>query len=518
MAIIKREKVAMDIENDIITGIIVSNSFSRQIVPKIKSEYLESEYAKIVFEWCKEFFLKYNEAPGKHIKEIYKSKREQIEDDKSELIANFLSTLSQKYAEKSQFNEQYRIDQTLKHIEERALKVKSENVQRYIEMGRMDKAQQEMHSYREVAKSTSKWANPMDKKFVREVMFGEDDEEEIFTFPGALGALSGPECRGYLIAILGPMKRGKSFWLQEMMLHAAMNRKKCVYFSLEMSEKRIEKRIMRRLLAFGKMDGLYLYPVFDCEKNQDGTCEKRERLNRIRLLDAEGNKPKFSTDMRYRPCVACRGKKDYAVANWFTTMKRSIPTVARMVRKTESFMKMYGDNIRIKSFPAGSLTSSMVKAELDHLKYIESFEADLIGIDYPKLMRAETPGLMGIEKVDASWIALKGLADERHACVAAPTQGTRISLDVKNVMSKHIAGYIDILAHIDKMYAISQTPVEKREGILRIGVIGSRDEDFDEEKHVVILQQRGVGQTLLDSELAEGKFGIEEEDKLLNTI
>jgi hypothetical protein len=61
------------------------------------------------------------------------------------------------------------------------------------------------------------------------------------------------------------------------------------------------------------------------------------------------------------------------------------------------------------------------------------------------------------------------------------------------------------------MYGLSQTQEEKAESIMRVSVLANRDEDANEAQQVICLQQRGLGQVLLDSEIT-GMRAIMEDD------
>ncbi len=507
------ENVEFDTEGDIIIGVVISKTFATQIFPILKTEWLESDYAKVVYDWCKNYFKSYGNVPGKDVKEIFRTKLLQEDETKAALVGKFLSNISNKYAEASAFNAELRIDQAIKYIEERSVLVRVDNCQRYIEMGRFDKAAEEMRTYRDVEKLTTGWINPFDKKFIRSVLLDED-EDEILVFPGALGKLVGPECRGYLTAVLGKMKGGKSFWLQEMVIHAILNKKKCLYFDFEMNEKRMEKRLLKRFLAYGRSDGFFDYPVFDCLKNQDGTCKSAMRTNKLKLLDSSGNRPEYRQDMRYRPCTICRGKSDFVPCVWYKTLRRNLPSVAQITKKMEALEKVYGNFLKIKSFPAGTVNTDRMRAEMDRLRYTDNFEPDFLAVDYPKLMKPEYPGLKtATERIDASWIALKGMTGEYKIGIAAGHQTTRKALKKKHTQQDDISGFIDVLAHVDKMCAINQTWEEKDMGMMRISMLGHRDDDFNEERDVMVLQQRETGQTLLDSEFVPKKNNYQEEEE-----
>lgn len=513
MAIIKRRLIDNEIENKIITGIIVSTPFARKMIPMLRPEYLLTPHSTIVFDWCKEYYNKYQEAPAKHIQDIYEDNQKTLDETNSELIAVFLKRLSKNYEELENFNVDYLFDQASEHIESRAIKITAERALAYLEKGRVDKARNEFLKHKKLAKDCSTWVNPLDAKFIRDTFMDEEQgADNVFLFPGALGRMTGYHKRGWLVSILAPKKRGKSFLLMEMAYRCILNRKKTIMFSLEMSEKRIEKRFLRRLTAEGKVDGEYLYPCFDCYHNQIGTCTKIQRTNKTTLLDSEGNKPSFDKNIKYKPCTVCRGTKDYKVATWYTVKKRNKQSMGVAIRKAKELMKMYGDNFRLKSFPAGTADVNDLKAVLDSLEYTENFIPDVIIVDYADILKPLDHRLIDPRaQSNEIWVALKGWADQMHCLVLTATQGTRKSIDKKNIAQTDYSEDIRKGAHIDLGYGISQTAEEKFESVMRISVLEHRDEDSSELQQALILQQRGLGQVMLDSELV-GKTNYMDDD------
>jgi hypothetical protein len=513
MTIIKRRTVDGEIENKIITGMIVSDTFSRKMIPILRPEYFLTPYAKIVFEWIKDYYKTYAEAPGKHIQDIYDDNSEILDENSSELIAMFLKKISRDYENLENFNVDYLFDQASNYIEGRAIKITAERALAYLEKGKLDKARNEFLNHKKIAKDCSTWANPFDPQFIRDTFLDEEQgNDNVFMLPGALGKLTGYHKRGWLVSILAPKKRGKSFLLMEMAYRAFLNRKKVIIFSLEMSEKRIEKRLLRRITAEGKTDGEYLYPCFDCYHNQSGSCKKMQRVNKIQLLDGDGGKPPFEKGMRYKACSVCRGTSDYQVATWYEIKKRSKQSMERSIKKAKGLSRMYGDNMRLKSFPAGTATINDLKVVLDSLEYTENFQPDCIIVDYADILKPMDHRLIDPRaQSNEVWVTLKGWADQMHCLVITATQGTRLSINKKNIAQTDYSEDIRKGAHIDLGYGISQTPEEKFESTMRISVLEHRDEDSNELQQALILQQRGLGQVLLDSELV-GKINYMDDD------
>lgn len=517
MAKLNRTRIVSSIENKIVTGLITSDSFCRQLAPILKKDYFAVEYAGIIAEWCRKFFHEYHKSPKQHIEDIYLSKREEVGEDMADIIHVFLKTISDQY-EQDGLNVDYLLNHSFEYLRKRSLEVTHEQLSSLLDKGKVDKAERLLQEYRRTARSVSSWVNPLDPEYIKNVLLDEE-EDHIFRFPGKLGDISGWHERGWFVAVVAPMKRGKSFFLQEVAVQCILNRKKVAFFSLEMQHKRVSRRILARLTAYGKREGTYVYPCFDCLSNQDGTCKKESRINRKRLVTEEGAKPQFSLDMKYRPCTACRGTGDFKLGTWFTTRKREKMELKKTIRKVKAINIMFGDNFRMRSFPANSANMQDIKAELDALEYMEDFIPDVIIIDYADILKPEDARQTDERhRANETWKMMKNMSDERNVLLFTATQGNRKSIDKKSMVATDISEDIRKFAHIDMMYAISQTTQEKREGVMRISIIGLRDEDFDEDAQILVLQQRALGQILLDSELATRRTVDKELDIMSGTL
>jgi hypothetical protein len=98
-------------------------------------------------------------------------------------------------------------------------------------------------------------------------------------------------------------------------------------------------------------------------------------------------------------------------------------------------------------------------------------------------------------------MSLARLAGERSCLVVTGTQATRQGLDVKTVTQKHTARWIGKLGHVDVMLTLNQTPEEKMNGVMRIGIMEHRHRFFLEGQDVAVLQKLSTGQVHLDSQV-----------------
>jgi hypothetical protein len=318
--------------------------------------------------------------------------------------------------------------------------------------------------------------------------------------PGRLGDLMGVFKREWLVSYLAPRKRGKTFLLQESGIQAATSGLNVAIISLEMSKNGFGSRVIQRLVAMGKTK-LFFYPCFDCLKNQDGSCKKAKRENHITLADSKGNIPPFSLEIDYKPCTACRGTKDFKIGYWYEPIERPIISKQKIFEQAEGFVRVYGDRIRLKVYPAFSANLKQIIADLDELEATTGFIPDVIIIDYADILAPEDKRMDLHTRTDETWKTLKQVAEARHCLVLTATQGNRKSSEKRSVVANDTSWDISKNDHVDAQFALSQTPAEKKQGVLRISKTLHRWEEFDENEQATILQNLKLSQVILDSEM-----------------
>lgn len=509
MRLSRRSKVDVSKESLILTGLIVSDKICASLLPFVDPIYFQVEYIQDVVKWVKDFYNSYKSAPGLHLRNIFDSQKAKIDEDKANLISEFLARLSEKYEDNKSINEGYVIDEGKKYIKARAIAHKANNAMRLVEAGRIDQAEAEITAYKGVSKSTSSWFNPFNFQDINKAM--DYESAKVLSFPGKLGELIGDLERGYLLAVLGPAKRTKTWWLLEMAMLGILQRKRVMLFSLEMNANRIMRRIFQRLLSTtpSSEESFIAYPCFDCESNQKGECRRSERTNKITLVDNEGMLPEYTPFMKYQPCTYCRDNSidGYVPATWYTTLKRPGFNLKSVRKHILSFNKQFGGlwNFRGKSYPRFSASISDLKRDADILESIEGFVPDIVIVDYEGILRSDLGRGEERDKVNDTWMKLAGWAEERNCLVVTATQAGKWSWSKTNVESHDTSEDYRKNANVDVMLSISQTREEKNTGRARIAVVEHRDRFFDESRHVTVLQQIGAGQPFLDSEFCESK-------------
>jgi hypothetical protein len=510
MAVYQREKISVDMEKDIVIGLIVSHEYCRDAFPMLRPEHFTSKHLRRLMMWVKDYYKQYKEAPLNDIQKIFTVEGSKLDDDERELIEILLSDISDKYVEQLKtgngtFNSPYLLDITRKHCRSRNINLLMNEIDGYITKGQVDKADKALKDFSQIMAATSQWINPLKTTTIADIM-AEDYANRLFIMPGKFGELAGWFERGWLIAYFGPMKRGKSFYLQDMGIRALEAGLKVVYVSLEMSAKNVAKRFYSKITAHGRRAGIITFPIFDCRANQDGSCQLPERVNDIALipLDSDDDLPFFDRDKHkdYRVCTYCRAKRlpDYIPSTWFEEKDIGKIETKVVVRKAATFKKMFGDNFRIIAYPPFSVDFDQIISDIEDLEQTDSFVPDLICIDYLDIMANEKGQLSERGQVDTRWKRAKGLGSTKHCAVATVSQTGRASFVKEDIDETDTSEDIRKLAHLDIGFGLNQTISDKRRGVMRINVFANRHDDFDIRRQIIVLQSLKSGQPFIDAE------------------
>jgi len=501
--LLRRRQINSDIEEKVLTGLIVSDKVCRDTLKLVRKDTFINPYAYVIVKWVADYYKKYKKAPSKHIQDLYNTEKNKLKEEESVFINSFLSKLSDQFESEEKFNEDYLIDKAISYFKKRALKNISEQVESCVEIDKLDEAEKALQSYRQISKDSAKFIDPFSDEEIKKFFEDESNNSNIlFRMPGALGDFIGDFERSTLVGIMSPAKRGKSFLLEEIAIQAFFEKLKVVLISLEMSQFMMKRRLLRRITAQDKETKDYVYPCFDCFKNQMNTCTKSERSSRIKLRDEAGEKPSYDPEMKYIPCTACRGKKDFVPETWFTTIHRTKRTLSGTRKIAQGMRQMFRDNFRLVCYPKFSANVSDIKSDLETLEFNEDFIPDIIVIDYADILLPEDSRLTGRDRYDETWKMLGNLAFSKKCLVVSASQTNRASADKKYVTQTDVAEDWRKMAHVELMIAINQTSQEKKEGYIRVSVVAGREDEFDQKKSCVVLQNLKLGQVCLDSEIA----------------
>jgi len=505
-----RQRVNPELENDILTAFITNTHFTEQAAKWYKPAYF-SDYTAIIGTWAVDYWQQYREAPGKNIQNIYNVKKDGLDLALAQNIATYLNILNDHYEQRADFNLPHMIDQAHVFFKRRAYEQMFTQGRELVMAGQVDDAITLHNNFQGIAQAHSRWENPLDPKVVRQHFIDrEADIHRVFRFLGALGDLVGDLEVGWLVAWLGPMKRGKSFWIQECLFRSAIAKQNTAYINLEMIDKGVRDREYARLtgLTEGTRADIQ-FPMFDCYYNQCGDCpvsHMRKNGVTLRMDDIGRTKPVWGTAglENYEVCTACRDDPEL-VENWLPDMWYSTYNQERQYnRKTietaaGGFVRMFGDRIRHITYPAYSVTITQIQEDLEELAYAHDFRAKTVLVDYADIVAPEIATSDDLSHLSQVWKAMKRAAGETQALWITGSQTTRGAIERDHLVEKDVAGDIRKLAHVDVMLSINQTPQEKEDLFTRLAVLAHRHKKFSRGT-VAVLHQLEIGLPYIDSE------------------
>lgn len=239
-----REKIIVDNELNIIIYGIVNTNFLKMIHPFVKTNLFKISYSKVVWGWVSEHYLKYNEAPGKYISDIWKNKIGMIkEDDEVSSIDLFLNNLSEKY---ETYNEVENIDpmfnDSRNYLKRRSLEVLKDSIGEALENNDLDKAEELQQSYTSVAKDNV-------IEYTGTELLNTEFKEPIPLVPEVL-------MLGSCVLLIGPAKTGKSWFALQLAIAISTGgmfldkwkcnkRKKVLYLANEDAERTVKERLAK---------------------------------------------------------------------------------------------------------------------------------------------------------------------------------------------------------------------------------------------------------------------------------
>ena len=477
----------------------MSDKFLAGINSVYKSEYMLNDYTKRIADWCIDYYRNHSTHPNTAIKDIFKVEKENMSSAEANVIKKILRGISEEHEEDGTPDAEYLLRKTRDHFKDRSLKILFTKGMALVDARRFDKAQKLIDERKQIGSGVS---NSSDLMSEEEVALSNIDttEERLFRFEGKLGEITGWFYKGWLIAFLAPMKRGKTWMLLYAAICAVEAGLKVFIVSLEMNKPSLMSRLYAMITGASIEGGVITVPVFDCYFNQTGECRKRERVQGRKLMDENGNKPDYDRRLKYRVCTYCRehDPKNYEPETWFERLRTKKLTVRNTLKAVKTLTMQTNGKLRGAVYPAFSATITDVKNELNELE-LQGYTPDVILIDHADILASELH-ISERGNIDYIWKGLKQLAGERNCAVFTASQANRASIDQESLRQINVAEDIRKLAHVDVMFGINQTEEEYKDQAIRISTMAHRHVRTGVHQ-VKIIQALDIGQPVFDSEI-----------------
>lgn len=512
----KLKKVKTKDEQYILTAMITNERFLREIQPILQINLFKSKSIKTLVQWVQEYYKQHKSNPGIHIEEIFNDKvsKGHIQEDKAEHIARILEKLSKEYERAEQLNTDYYLKRAEKYISSRYMEKLAKHINDNVEKD-PEEAKKILDQYKVPKLPSSEGINVFsDVNLLRKVF--EESQKPLFKFKGALGThLNDQMKRGNFIGIMGMEKAGKSWHLMEFAYTAYKQRCNVAYFQAgDMDDVDLLERIAVRQAGrpIKKKYQNQFIPVYDCEYNQKDTCALKHRSCNVGidicdndsvlddLLKEIGksyqNKKELiqqAEDDGYLPCSYCRRKnpKKWKGSIWWKEEKLNPLTYGDSLRAIKKFRKRRSKTgFKLRSYAAGTLSCREIEDQLNRWIEQENFIPDVIVVDYADDMTSNEHEER--HKQHKIWQGLRGLAHKFNGLVITATQVKSTVYNKRNIELQDYSEDKRKYGKVTCMITLNQQIHEKITGILRIGVILVRKDEFDSREQVHVLQNLSI--------------------------
>ena len=139
-----------------------------------------------------------------------------------------------------------------------------------------------------------------------------------------------------------------------------------------------------------------------------------------------------------------------------------------MVRKFKGRFKVY-------EYPSRKCSVEMIYQLIERLKDREGFITDLILVDYGSILQPSAKYADRRYEISGIFREMRDLAKETHAGLWSAHHSNRGSFNKSIITMQDLAECYDIGAIVDVMFAICQTPEERKESICRWFTAKNRD-------------------------------------------
>ncbi len=112
----RHTKPDMDIEEQLLIGLITSDNFVKKILPVFEYDYLDLETVRKLAKGAIEYHKAYGKAPGLHIQDIFNVMKRNLSEEEADWMERFLVKLDSRAEKSGGFNEEYLFNNCMKYF------------------------------------------------------------------------------------------------------------------------------------------------------------------------------------------------------------------------------------------------------------------------------------------------------------------------------------------------------------------------------------------------------------------
>ena len=498
------------LDRRVLTAMIVSTGFLREVRDMYAPELLSGAYARTVASWCLEHFEKYGEAPGRHVEDYFRGaiKSKRIQKEQVELVQQFLTGLSSEYVQASGnagLNIDFLLDETERWFKSRDLHVMRDEIDQALERGEDPKTIEELVRKRKrIERAQAGGFEPYKDEDRIAAMF-EAPAEPLLHLSGAMGELlDHAMAREQLIGIEAPEKSGKTFIMTEIEQAACRARCNVARFEFgDLTEAQLMKRIYASLTGRPtnkRWTNEKLVCVKDCWACQIGACTVKggPRQDSIRQ---EGDFAIPIASDSYKPCKYIEHCE--SIRPTVTRVNQTHPNVMEREDVDEvraSMLRRMGNSrFMVHSSASKTMTIADVEAQLVRWKEQIGFVPDVIIADYADIMASEPGAASERESQNLRWAGWRRVSQQWHSLCVVATQANADARGKENLGRHSWSEDKRKDAHMTGKIAIQRTLAEEELGLSRLSWILGREEEFGMMDQAVLVQHLRICRPVVSS-------------------
>ncbi len=444
----KIQKIQNNEERHILIGMIVDKTVLSKISSIWERDLFKTKWSNLISKWCTNYFRKYEDAPKGHLQPLFESWAERTRDkDTVEMIGTFLSSLSDEYEELSKdLNSEYVIDLAGKHFNKIKLERLADTIQEYIISGKVAEAQARVGTFGNIEIGVGSGIDVFQNREVIEEAFGEQIEP-LIEYPSALKNFFGNTLsRDSFIALMGPEKRGKTFWLIDIAFRGMLQRRKVAFFQVgDMSQNQMMRRLMVRVARRPLYPSSIQYPTY------------------------------IERDIGSRRAEVLFKKKTFEKKlSWRKSWKACKELMTNRVKSQESYF-------RLSTHPNDSVSVFDIRDILSRWGR-DGWVPDIVVIDYADILKMDVPGLDKRDQIDRTWKQLRALSQSLHCLVVTATQSDASSYKMETIQMENFSEDKRKHSHVTGTIGLNQTKEENKLGVMRLNWIVVREHRFNSHK------------------------------------
>lgn len=442
------DKINGSMQENVLTLLAWDDSAAGIIRSVIDTDLFESPMHREVAYHCVEYYNSFNKAPGEHLPDLLEDILDE-DDRKASLYGRLLDNI---YGLKDSINVEYVLSTLNKFVRQQQLKIGVTEAAKRLKAGDTDEAEVELNKSLKRTLDVFEPGSLFSSDVMRALKHSSDDEGRILLGMPYLDTIRMGPGPKELFLFMAPPNRGKSWFLIHTAKAAAVQGKKVLVVTLEMSEEKYLTRLAQSIFSVSRRESY---------------------VTVTNILSDNNSFEGFDFEKINRPVIG-----DYGI----------MKTISNKLAKVGPRL-----NITVKQFPTGRLSMKGLEAYLDQLERWNNYIPDIIIIDYADLMTIDANNLR--VSTGNVYKDLRGIAVERNLAVVTASQSNRSGEDATVLTMKHLAEDYSKAATADIVLTYNQTAKEHSLNLARLHVAKNRDEEAG--NTILISQQYPIGQFFL---------------------